>query len=70
MREYYKNAGKIYYGTWIVKAGESIDESLRRAIKLNGPDRNGMIITIQSEKPLPSAQKIMELWHSLQNEMF
>ena len=61
-------AGKIYYGAWPAKHGESLKDCLRRAVVANGPGRNGMIIFLQSEGSFPPPDEIMNIWHQLQDK--
>ena len=62
------DAGKIYYGSWPRKPGESMKDYLRRAVRTAGPDRRGMNIFLQGEGPFPKPEETMALWHRLQDE--
>lgn len=63
-------AGKVYYGGWVRKTGETLEDCLRRAVKIAGPKRRGLIIMLKDdeERPLPHHEEIMALWHRLQDE--
>ncbi|MBI3990878.1 MAG: hypothetical protein HY350_01895 [Candidatus Omnitrophica bacterium] len=61
-------AGKIYYGAWPRKPNEPIEEYLRRAIRVAGPERKGMIIFLQGDGPFPDPRETMCLWHKIQDE--
>ncbi len=61
-------AGKVYYGAWPRRAGEPLQEYLRRAVETAGSERKGMIIFLQGDGPFPEPQETMDLWHRLQDE--
>jgi len=62
------DAGKVYYGAWPRKADEPMADYLRRAVRVAGPERKGMIIFLQGDGPFPEPQETMDLWHRLQDE--
>lgn len=65
-----KAAGKVYYGAWPRRPDEPMEDYLRRAVRLLGPDRNGMIIFLQGEGPFPEPRETMDMWQRLQDEEF
>ena len=65
-----KSAGKVYYGAWTRQPDEPMEAYLRRAVRLLGPERNGMILFLQGDGPFDEPQKTMDLWQRLQDEEF
>lgn len=63
-------SGKVYYGAWPRKPNEPMEEYLRRAVRVAGPQRKGMIIFLQGDGPFLEPQETMDLWHRLQDEEF
>ena len=63
-------AGKVYYGAWPRKPGEPMEDYLRRAVRVAGPERKGMIVFLQGDGPFPEPQETMDLWHRLQDQEF
>lgn len=62
-------AGKIYYGAWPRKRGENMEDYLRRAARVAGPERKGMILFLQGDGPFPEPRETMDLWHGVQDEI-
>ena len=65
-----EQAGKVYYGGWGREPDEPLESYLRRAILIAGPEKRGLIIMLHEThgQPLPHPERIMELWHRLQDE--
>ena len=70
-------SGKLYYGGWPRHPGEPIEAYLRRGVELCGAERNRAILFAMGETfaekgsdPWPEPTKTMDLWHSIQDEMF
>lgn len=65
--------GMIYYGYWMRRPGESMEDYLRRGVALCGPERNHAILFMKADPPFgshwPKPAETMEMWHRLQDEM-
>ena len=63
-------SGKIYYGAWCRKPDEKLEDYLRRALLATGGEKKGLIIFLHEThgQTLPHPEKIMELWHKLQDQ--
>lgn len=62
------DAGKVFYGPWPVRSGETLEEAFRRALDITEGERKGLILKLRGEGPWPPPEEIMDRWHKTQDE--